>query len=94
MSLLRSVYHRPCVDHEGLANPVDLWLACADRFHPNPRRKIPPPAEVLPCWRRGIEAVVTNPALRPRRRSFCQAGRPAPLRSAGHPSLAGKPAMR
>ena len=27
ISLLRSVYHRPCVDHEGLANPIDLWLA-------------------------------------------------------------------
>ena len=64
MSLLRSVYRRPCVDFEGLANPVDLWLAGGGRFHPKPRRKIPPPAEVLPCWRKGIEAVVTNPALR------------------------------
>ena len=64
MSLLRSVYRRPCVDREGLANPVDLWLAGGGRFHPKPRRKIPPPAEVLPCWRKGIEAVVGNPALR------------------------------
>ena len=64
MSLLRSVYRRPCVDFEGLANPVDLWLAGGGRFHPKPRRKIPPPAEVLPCWRRGIEAVVSNPAIR------------------------------
>ena len=64
MSLLRSVYRRPCVDFRGLENPVDLWLAGGGRFHPKPRRKIPPPAEVLPCWRKGIEAVVTNPALR------------------------------
>ena len=64
ISLLRSVYRRPCVDIEGLANPVDLWLAGGGRFHHKPRRKIPPPAEVLPCWRKGIEAVVSNPALR------------------------------
>ena len=64
ISLLRSVYRRPCVDIAGLANPVDLWLAGGGRFHPKPRRKIPPPAEVLPCWRKGIEAVVRNPALR------------------------------
>ena len=64
MSLLRSVYRRPCVDFRGLENPVDLWLAGGGKFHPKPRRKIPPPAEVLPCWRKGIEAVVTNPALR------------------------------
>ena len=64
MSLLRSVYRRPCIDFEGLPNPVDLWLAGGGRFHHKPRRKIPPPAEVLPCWRKGIEVVVTNPALR------------------------------
>ena len=64
MSLLRSVYRRPCVDFGGLANPVDLWLAGGGRFHHKPRRKIPPPAEVLPRWRKGIEAVVSNPALR------------------------------
>ena len=52
------------MDYEGLANPVDLWLAGGGRFHPKPRRKIPPPAEVLPRWRRGIAAVVSNPALR------------------------------
>ena len=64
ISLLRSVYRRPCVDFEGLANPVDLWLAGGGRFHRKPRRKIPPPAEILPRWRKGIEAVVSNPALR------------------------------
>ena len=34
ISLLRSVYRRPCVEHEGLANPVDLWLAGGGRFPP------------------------------------------------------------
>ena len=64
MSLLRSVYRRPCADQEGLRNPVDLWLAAGGRFNPKRRRRIPGPAEVLPCWRAGIEAVVVNPALR------------------------------
>ena len=26
ISLLRSVYLRPCVDHDGLRNPVEQWL--------------------------------------------------------------------
>ena len=29
ISLLRSVYRRPCVDHRTLRNPVELWLAGA-----------------------------------------------------------------
>ncbi len=29
MSMTRSVCRRPCVDHEGLRSPVDLWLAAA-----------------------------------------------------------------
>ena len=64
MSMLRSVYRRPCADHEGLRNPVDLWLAAGGRFNPKRRRRISGPAEVLPRWRAGIEAVVVNPALR------------------------------
>ncbi len=64
MSMLRSVYRRPCADHEGLRNPVDLWLAAGGRFNAKRRRRIPAPAEVLPRWRAGIEAVVPNPALR------------------------------
>ena len=64
MSLLRSVYRRPCVDLEGLRNPVDLWLAAGGRFHRKTRRKISSPAEVLPCWRAGIEAEVRNPTIR------------------------------
>ena len=64
MSLLRSVYRRPCVDLDGLRNPGDLWLAGGGKFHRKTRRKISAPAEVLPCWRAGIEAEVHNPAIR------------------------------
>ena len=64
MSLLRSVYRRPCVDVDGLRNPVNLWLAGGGKFHRKTRRKIATPAEVLPCWRAGIEAEVHNGAIR------------------------------
>ena len=64
MSLLRSVYRRPCVDVDGLRNPVNLWLAGGGKFHRKARRKIATPAEVLPCWRAGIEAEVNNLAIR------------------------------
>ena len=37
LSMLRSIYRRPCVDFEGLRNPVDLWLAAG--------RALPPEAE-------------------------------------------------
>ena len=63
-SLLRSIYRRACVDHEGLRNPVDLWLAAGGRFNPIVRRVIASPAEALPYWQRGIEAVVKDPATR------------------------------
>ncbi len=56
-SMLRSIYRRPCVDHEGLKNPVELWLAAGGKFHPHRRRRISSPAEVLPRWCAGIEAV-------------------------------------
>ena len=46
MSLLRSIYRRPCVDREGMRNPVDLWLAGGGKFHRKARRKISAPAEV------------------------------------------------
>ena len=64
ISQLRSVYRRPCVDFEGLPNPVDLWLAGGGEYHPPRRRKISTPAEVLPRWRAGIEAVVVTPGAR------------------------------
>ena len=64
ISLLRSVYRRPCVDFEGLRNPVELWLAAGGRYHRVVRRRISAPSEVLPRWRRGIEAEVIVPATR------------------------------
>ena len=64
LSFLRSVYRRPCVDHDGLRNPVELWLAGGGRYHPKTRRRISSPAEVLPKWRAGIEAAVGNPVHR------------------------------
>ena len=60
ISLLRSVYRRPCVDYDGLRNPVELWLAGGGRYHPSVRRRISAPSEVLPRWRRGIEAEVNR----------------------------------
>ena len=61
LSFLRSVYRRPCVDHEGLRNPVEQWLAGGGRYHRKTRKRISSPAEVLPRWRAGIEATVQNP---------------------------------
>ena len=57
LSLLRSIYRRPCVDHEGLRNPVELWLAAGGRPHRRRRRRISAPGEVLPRWCAGIQAV-------------------------------------
>ena len=56
MSMLRSIYRRPCVDHGELRNPVELWLAGGGKFHVKRRRRISSPAEVLPRWRAGFEA--------------------------------------
>ena len=64
MSMLRSIYRRHCVDHEGLRNPVELWLAAGGRFNRMRRRRISAPAEVLPRWRAGIEALELEPAVR------------------------------
>jgi len=46
------------VDHQGLRNPVDLWLAGGGRYHRAVRRRVSAPAEVLPRWRVGIEKEV------------------------------------
>jgi len=64
IALLRSVYRRPCVDHEALRNPVDLWLAGGGRYHRAVRRRISTPAETLPRWWEAIEAKVAMPATR------------------------------
>ena len=57
VGLLGAIYRGPCVDHAGLRCPVALWRAGGGRLHPARRRNIAAPVEVLPCWRRGIEAV-------------------------------------
>ena len=57
LSMLRSIYRRPCVDQEGLRNPVELWTSAGGRFHRHRRRRISAPGEVLPRWCAGIEAV-------------------------------------
>ena len=64
LSMLRSIYRRPCVDHDGLRNPVELWLAAGGRFHRNRRRRISAPSEVLPRWCAGIESVPMPEAAR------------------------------
>ena len=64
ISLLRSLYRKPCADIETLHNPVSLWLDEGGRFHSKPRREISTPDEVLPRWRAGIEAEVLNTVIR------------------------------
>ncbi len=64
MKMLRALYRRQCLDHEGLHNPVDQWRVAGGRPHRPKRRIIQPPAEVLPRWHRGIEAAVRNPVAR------------------------------
>ena len=55
--LLGAVYREPCVDHPGLRSPVPLWRAGGGKLHPARRRTIAAPVEILPCWRKGIDAV-------------------------------------
>ncbi len=61
VSMLRSIYRRSSIDHEGLRNPVELWIARGGRLNRNRRRRISSPAEVLPRWRSGVEAVGLPP---------------------------------
>ncbi len=64
MKMLRVLYRRQCIDFEGLHNPVDQWRAGGGRPHRPRRRRIAAPAEVLPCWHRGLETAVRNPVAR------------------------------
>ena len=43
---------------------MEQWLAAGGRYHRKTRKRISSPAEVLPCWRKGIEAAVGNPVHR------------------------------
>ena len=58
VALLGAVYRAACADHEELRNPVAEWRMGGGKLHRAPRRTIAPPAEVLPRWRRGLEADV------------------------------------
>ncbi|MCY4514210.1 MAG: integrase family protein [Candidatus Tectomicrobia bacterium] len=64
ISMLRTVYRRPCVDNEGLRNPVELWLAGGGKFHPHKRRRVSTPSEVFPRWCAGIKSVKMPDATR------------------------------
>ena len=64
VKMLRVLYRRQCIDFEGLHNPVDQWRAGGGRPHRPRRRRIAAPAEVLPCWHRGLETAVRNPVAR------------------------------
>ena len=64
VTMLGALYRRQCVDVEGLHNPVQQWRAAGGRLHRQRRRRIAPPAEVLPRWHRGIETAVRNPVAR------------------------------
>ncbi len=61
VSMLRAIYRRSCIDHEGLRNPVELWIAGGGRFNANVRRRISAPEEVLPLWCAGVKAVGLPP---------------------------------
>ena len=58
IKLLGAVYRAVCADHDELRNPVAEWRMGDGKLHRRPRRTIAPPAEVLPRWRRGLEAGV------------------------------------
>ena len=56
IGLLRRIYRAPCTDNETLRNPVRLWQAGGGRLNKKGRRKIDPPADILPKWHKGFEA--------------------------------------
>ena len=64
LTMLGALYRRQCVDVPGLHNPVQQWRAAGGRLHRQRRRRIQPPAEVLPCWHRGIERGVRSAVAR------------------------------
>ena len=58
VKLLGAVYRAACSDHDELRNPVAEWRTGGGKLHRARRRKIAPPEEVLPRWRRGLESGV------------------------------------
>ena len=61
VSMLRSIYRRSSIDHEGLRNSVELWTAGGGRLNRKRRRRIFAPGEVLPRWRTGVDVVGLPP---------------------------------
>ena len=57
VEVLGALYRTTCIDHETLTDPVALWRAAGGRRHRVRWPTIAPPAEVLPRWREGLEAV-------------------------------------
>ena len=62
--VLGALYHEQCDQIGILHDPVERWRSAGGRLHRQRRRQIPPPAEVLPSWCRGIEEAVRNPVAR------------------------------
>ena len=62
--VLGALYRHQCAGIDVLHDPVERWRSAGGRLHRQRRRHIAPPAEVLPCWRRGIEKAVRNPVAR------------------------------
>ena len=58
VKLLGAMYRAACADQDELRNPVAEWRMGGGKLHRAKRRTIAPPAEVLPRWRRGLEAGV------------------------------------
>ena len=64
VTMMGALYRRQCVDVQGLHNPVAQWRAAGGRLHRQRRRRIAPPAEVLPRWHKGVEKGVRSPVAR------------------------------
>ena len=62
--VLGALYRQQCTGIDVLRDPVEQWRAAGGRLHRQRHRPLPRPAEVLPCWRRGIEEGVRNPVAR------------------------------
>ena len=62
--VLGALYRQQCAGIEVLHDPVEQWRVAGGRSHRQRYRRIPPPAQVLPRWCRGIEEGVRNPVAR------------------------------
>ena len=62
--VLGALYRHQCAGIADLHDPVEQWRAAGGRSHRQRHRRIRPPAEVLACWRKGIEQGVRSPVAR------------------------------